>query len=110
MSTGGPVAIRATISGVTGSGQLTVNTSPIVVNWPGNAAISPVNVTTCQAQTIVFQNNDIYDHTATGLTGPPATGDIPPGANSSAQPFPGPGTYQYHCDFHPNETGTVTIQ
>lgn len=110
VSTGGPIAIRATINSVTGSGQLTVNTSPIVVNWPGSAATNPVNVTTCQAQTIVWHNTDIYDHTATGLTGPPVTGDIPPGANSFAQPFPGPGTYRYQCDFHQNETGTVTIQ
>ena len=110
MSTGGPVAIRATINGVMGSGQLTVNSSPIVVNWPGTAATNPVNVTTCQAQTIVWHNTDIYDHTATGATGPPVTGDIPPGANSVPQSFPGPGTYPYQCDFHPNETGTVTIQ
>jgi plastocyanin len=110
VSTGGPVAIKATINGVIGSGQLTVNTSPIVVNWPGSAATNPVNVTTCQAQTIVWHNTDIYDHTATGLTGPPVTGDIPSGGNSVAQSFPSPGTYQYHCDFHPNETGTVTIQ
>ena len=110
VSTGGPVAIRATINGVMGSGQLTVNSSPIVVNWPGAAATNPVNVTTCQAQTIVWHNTDIYDHTATGATGPPVTGDIPPGANSVPQGFPGPGTYPYQCDFHPNETGTVTIQ
>ena len=39
VSTGGPVAIRATVSAVTGSAQLSVNTSPIVVNWPSLATV-----------------------------------------------------------------------
>jgi trimeric autotransporter adhesin len=111
VTTGGPVAIRATIAGFTGSAQLTVNSSPIVVNWPGTAATNPPTLTTCQGQTIVWYNTDpINSHTATGTNGSPFTGNIQPGANSPAQSFPGPGTYPYHCDYHPNETGTVVIQ
>jgi hypothetical protein len=107
VSTGGPITIGATISGVTGSAQLTVNTSPIIVSWPG----TNVNVTTCLGQTIVWRNTDtVYSHTATGVSGPPTTGDIQPGTTSTAQSFPSTGSYPYHCDYHPTESGTVTIQ
>jgi uncharacterized protein YjdB len=112
VAVGGPIAIRATISGVTGTAQLTVNSSVIVVNWPGNAATNPPTTTTCQGQTVVWHNTDTYlSHTATstGPTGFPNTGDIQPGANS-AQPVPAAGTYTYRCIYHPQETGTVIIQ
>jgi plastocyanin len=86
---------------------LTVNTSPIVLNWPG----ASVNVTTCVGQTVVWRNTDsVYSHTATGVSGPPTTGDIQPGTSSVPQSFPGPGTYPFHCDYHASESGTVTIQ
>jgi plastocyanin len=113
LAVGGPIAISATIAGKTGSAQLTVNTSPIVVSWPGSAATNPPTTTTCQGQTIVWHNSDAsYSHTATstGPTGFPNTGDIQPGANSPAQPTPGAGTYTYQCIYHPQETGTVIIQ
>jgi plastocyanin/uncharacterized protein YjdB len=111
VSTGGPVAIRATISNVTGSAQLTVNTARITVDWPGNAATKPLVITTCASQTIIWHNADSVNfHSATGTTGPPTTGEIMPGAQSFPQSFPGAGTYSFHCDDHLNETGTVIIQ
>ena len=110
-SVGGPVEIRATVSGVTGSAQLSINSSPIVVDWPGAAATTPVNITSCQAQSIVWRNTDPANiHSATGVSGSPNTGAIQPGASSYPQSFPSTGSYPYHCDYHPNETGTVTIQ
>ena len=54
-SVGGPVAIRATVGAVTGSAQLTVNSSPITVNWSSAAATAPVAVTSCLGQSVVFQ-------------------------------------------------------
>jgi plastocyanin len=111
VSIGGPVAIQATINGKTGSGQLTVNTARITVDWPGNAATTPLVITTCASQSIIWHNADSVNfHSATGTTGPPTTGEIMPGAQSFPQSFPGPGTYSFHCDDHPNETGTVIIR
>jgi len=109
-SVGGPVAIVATVGSVTGSAQLTVNSSPITVNWGSAAAVTPVNVTTCVGQLVVFRNVDTnLVHSATGSTGSPNTGAIQPGASSAGQPFPASGSYPFHCDFHPNETGTVFV-
>jgi len=109
-SVGGPVAIQATVAGKTGSAQLTVNSSPITVNWNSAAAFTPVNVTTCVGQSVVWHNTDTnLAHTATGTSGPPVTGDIQPGMSSTAQSFPVAGSYPYHCDYHPGETGTVLV-
>jgi hypothetical protein len=111
VSTGGPIAIRATFSNVTGSAQLSVNTARITVEWPGNAATKPLLITTCASQTIVWHNADpLYFHSAFGTTGPPTTGEMQPGANSFPQSFPGPGSYPFQCADHPNETGTVIIE
>jgi hypothetical protein len=110
VSAGGPAGIRATVAGKTGSAQLTVTSSPIVVSWSSAAAVTPVNVTTCAAQSVVWRNTDTnLQHTATGSSGPPTTGPIQPGASSAAQYFPGAASYPFHCDNHPNETGTVFI-
>jgi plastocyanin len=113
VNVGGPVAITAKIAGVSGIGQLTVtvNSSPIVVNWNSSAAVTPVNVTICAGQSVVWRNTETnVVHTATGTPAPPPdTGAIQPGASSPAQTFPTPGQYHYLCLNHPAETGTVTV-
>ena len=107
---GGPVAIKATVAGKTGAAQLTVNSSPITVNWSSAAAVTPVNVTTCLAQSVVWRNIDTnLVHSATGPTGSPNTGALQPGTSSMPQSFPTTGSYSYQCDFHPSETGTVIV-
>jgi plastocyanin len=107
---GGPVAIQATIGPKTGSAQLTVNSSAITVNWSSAAAVTPVNVTTCLGQSVVWRNTDSnVVHSATGPTGSPNTGPIQPGTSSVAQSFPATGSYSYQCDYHPSESGTVTV-
>ncbi len=109
VAVGGPVTITATSAGVPGTAQLTVNSSPIVVNWNLGATTVPANVTICSGQSVVWRNTDVGQvHTATGNTPPPSTGSIQPGADSSPQIFSA-GTYAYHCLFHPGMTGTVTV-
>jgi len=61
-------------------------------------------------QSVVWRNVDTnVTHTATGTNGVPLTGDIQPGMSSTAQQFPTAGSYPYHCDNHPAETGTVFV-
>ncbi len=110
---GGPVAITATVgsaSSVSGAAQLTVNSSPITVNWSSAAAFTPVNVTICAGQSVVWRNTDgSLPHTATGTPAPPPdTGNIQPGASSIPQLFPSAGQYPYTCLYH-GESGTVTV-
>jgi len=109
---GGPVAIDATVAGKMGSAQLTVSSSPIVVSWNSGAAVTPVDLTICAGQSVVWRNTDTnVAHTATGTPAPPpSTGDIQPGMSSPAQVFPTSSQYHYFCIYHPTETGTVTVQ
>ena len=110
VNVGGPVTIQATVAGKTGTAQLTVNGNPITVNWSAAAATTPVSVTTCAGQSVVFHNTDTnLAHTATGTKALPFTGDIQPDASSYAQVFSVADSAPFQCDYHPNETGTVFV-
>jgi plastocyanin len=106
---GGPIAIRATVGSVFGDAQLTVNSSPIVVSWNLGAQTTPVNLTICAGQSVVWRNTNLT-HTATGTPAPPPnTGAIQPRTDSMPQPFTNSGSFQYVCLNHPGMTGTVTV-
>ena len=108
MAVGGPVEIRATIGGVLGKALLTVDSSPIRVNW--STAQTTLNVTICAGQSIIWHNSDTnVVHTATGTNALPNTADIQPGTDSTPQTFPTAGSYTYRCLYHPH-SGTVTVQ
>jgi plastocyanin len=63
--------------------------------------------------TIVWVNRDSVDHTATSDPGAPAafdTGDVPGGTSSAPITLTTPGTYGYHCQFHPAwMKGTIVV-
>jgi plastocyanin len=106
---GGPVTITATIGGVSRTAQLTVDSSPIRLNW--SSAQTTLNATICAGQSIVWHNADTNAvHYAIGSnSGRPNTGVIQPGADSPPQPFAAAGSYPYSCPYHPH-SGTVTVQ
>ena len=58
--------------------------------------------------TVTFTNNDTATHTATADDGAFDTGEIAPGASATVT-LDEPGTYAYHCDFHPNMVATITV-
>ncbi len=63
--------------------------------------------------TIILKNFDTADHTITSNPGDPVsfdTGDVTAGTSSSPLTFTTPGTYPYHCQFHPGTMhGTITV-
>ncbi|HMK83444.1 MAG TPA: cupredoxin domain-containing protein [Candidatus Bathyarchaeia archaeon] len=63
--------------------------------------------------TIVMKNEDTADHTMTSNPGDPVsfdTGDVTAGTTSSPLTFTTPGTYAYHCQYHPGTMhGTITV-
>ena len=110
VAVGGPVPITATTGGVSGTGQLTVDSSPIRVSW--SSAQTTLDVTICAGQSIVWHNADTnLLHTASAYSGgPPNTGDIQPGTDSVPQLFGAAGSpYSYHCLYH-QHSGTVRVQ
>lgn len=74
-----------------------------------NFTFSPGDVTAAVGETITWTNEDSAPHTATLDDGGCDTGNIAQGATAGLV-FDAAGTYAYHCNIHPNMTGTITIQ
>ena len=61
-------------------------------------------------QSVSWANSDAQAHQPTPNTGDPwFTAPIASGDISACIPFPNAGTYDYYCELHPNETGTITV-
>jgi plastocyanin len=73
-----------------------------------NFAFDPPEVTAAVGETIGWTNADAAPHTATPDDGACDTGNISQDA-SAGLVFDAAGTYPYHCNVHPNMTGTITI-
>src|SRR5215212_4971559 len=75
-----------------------------------NFAFDPSNTTVSPGTTVTWVNNDQTAHTmtATNPAGVFGSGTLQPGQSYSFK-FDKPGTYTYHCEIHPDMTGTVTV-
>ena len=92
----------------------------ITIIAPEGAGINQINFTPANMvlvigvnNTIVLNNKDTADHTITSNPGDPVafdTGDISGLSSSDPITFTTPGTYGYHCQFHPAYMkGTITV-
>lgn len=66
----------------------------------------PREITIEQGQTIQWRNVDIEAHSITARDWD--SGTIEPGKSYSRK-FDVPGTYEFHCVFHPDMVGKVTV-
>ncbi|HEV2109612.1 MAG TPA: cupredoxin domain-containing protein [Thermomicrobiales bacterium] len=71
-------------------------------------AFNPPTLEIPAGTTVTWINEDQAPHTATGDQGEFDSGRLDPG-QSYSQTFDQPGTYAYHCDFHPEMTGTIIV-
>ena len=81
-----------------------------IVNCPpafGCFSPNPIQITV--GDTVTWTNNAGLTHTATSDTGAWDTGNLAPGATSSAVAFPTAGTFSYHCAIHPSMVGSVVV-
>ena len=96
---GGTVVVIAALAG-SGINQVNFSPSNLVL-------VIGVN------NTIVLKNEDTADHTITSNPGDPVafdTGDVSGLSSSDTIIFTTPGTYAYHCQFHPAYMhGTSTV-
>ena len=97
-----------------------VGAATVTIISPAGAGInqenfSPANVVLVIGvnNTIIMKNEDTADHTLTSNPGDPVafdTGDISGLSSSAPITFTTPGTYGYHCQFHPAYMhGTITV-
>jgi plastocyanin len=94
-------------SGSTPSSPSTTAPATIsIVGQNGTQAFSP-NPSSFGGQMVVFRNNDSVPHRVVLNDGSIDTGNIAPGATSSAVSMPLSGT-NYHCQLHPGMIGAVS--
>lgn len=70
---------------------------------------SPSSVTISAGKTVKFTNNDSVDHAATADDNSWGTGTMHTNG-TFVRRFDTPGTYTYHCYYHPTMTGTIIVQ
>jgi plastocyanin len=58
---------------------------------------------------VTVQNQDSATHTVTADEGGFDTGQIAGGSSATFTAPTTPGTYSFHCDIHPDMTGTLTV-
>jgi plastocyanin len=71
-------------------------------------AYEPATVTIQAGGKVTWLNRDAEEHTATLDDGSFDSGELAEGKLGS-QSFKEPGTFAYHCDLHPEMTGTVEV-
>lgn len=59
--------------------------------------------------TVIWTNNDSSPHTVSANDGSFESGNLAPGQTYSYT-FPAPGTYTYHCQYHPWMVATVVVK
>jgi len=94
--------------------------SVVVIVAPNNSGAVAINFAPANVllvigvnNTIILKNEDTADHTLTANSGDTFhfdTGDISGQTSSDPITFTTPGTYGYHCQFHPAYMhGTITV-
>jgi plastocyanin len=79
------------------------------VTATGSSTFNPAAVTVQAGETVCWQNDGVEAHTVTSNDG--TTFGVTLGTRTTYQhTFAAPGTYPYHCEFHSNMTGTVTVE
>jgi len=117
------IAVGSTVvimlaGGSTGASGSTPVPSTAVVGGKGKMvkidismfAFKPSTVTIAPGTTVAFTDTDMTEHTATADDGTSFdTGAIQHDQTKTVT-LTKPGTYGYHCAFHPFMTGTITVK
>jgi plastocyanin len=74
-----------------------------------NMAFTPAAIKVKVGTTVTWTNNDSIAHTVTADSGDgPDSGNLDPGKSYSFT-YKSAGTFSYHCEIHPDMTGTVQV-
>jgi plastocyanin len=112
--TGAPTtAASAAPSGAvaSGPGQVVQNqTASVKVQETDQLKFNPSSQTVKAGQVVEWDNSSSVAHNVTFDSYPGITSDTMQNGDTYEVKFTQPGTYQYHCTFHPGMDGTVTVQ
>jgi plastocyanin len=104
-----PAAPTPPPTGGGGGGGTAANVTITIVGQSGNQSYSPNPASVRVGQTVAWRNGDSVDHTATANGGAFNTGNIAPGATSTAITMNAAGSFDYHCGLHPAMVGTLVV-
>jgi plastocyanin len=108
-----PSSAAATPSGATASGpgqQVQGQTASATVKESDQLQFSPTSVTVKAGQVVEWDNTGQVAHNVTFDAYQSITSDTMNGGDTYQVKFTQPGTYQFHCTFHPGMNGSVTVQ
>ena len=74
----------------------------------GAANFAPSQINVSVGDTVVWTNTSSMTHTVTANGGAFSSGTMQPSAVFS-RTFTAPGSYSYHCQFHPDMVGTISV-
>ena len=110
-----PNKAYSSVTTQTTSGQSPASVKVSIASGAGtdttNKGFTPNTITVVLGvnSTVVWTNNDSSPHTVTSDGGTFNSGNMAPGQTYSYT-FTAPGTYAYHCTYHPWMTGTVIVK
>jgi len=110
-----PSSTNQTDTESTGNNGTTGGTTPEATETNAvdiqNSAFSPSNITVKKGSTVTWTNKDSLQHTVTpdDETAEFKASNSLSRNESYSVTFNTAGTYTYHCDLHPDMTGTVTV-
>ena len=87
------------------------NTTPVATDAVSieNFAFSPDSITVKKGTTVTWTNNDTTSHTVTSDSGNTMSSDTLGRGDTYQVTFNEAGTFSYHCNFHSDMHGTVTV-
>ena len=106
---------KSSSAGQQGASSPKITNVSIVQGSGANASIAksyspdPVTVVIGVNNTVTWMNNDSAPHTVTANDGSFDSGNIAP-TGSFTFTFTAPGTYRYHCIYHPWMVGTIIVK
>jgi plastocyanin len=109
----GATATATSAPAATATPAIPANATTIKISGaPGAYTFQPATVTIKVGETVVWDNVSGVPHTATSDSGDTVSWDsslIASGGGSFSFVFSKPGTYPYHCSFHPFMHATIIV-
>jgi plastocyanin len=108
-----PSSAAATATGATASGpgeKVQGQTAAATVKESDQLQFSPTSVSIKAGDVLEWDNTGQIAHNVTFDDYQSITSDTMNGGDTYQVKFTQPGTYQFHCTFHPGMNGTVTVQ
>ena len=88
-----------------GDGGMSAGTADLIT---ADIAFDPTSLSVASGKTIEISNEDAFEHTFT-VDDTDVDVDLPASSDQQAKIDLDPGSYDFHCEIHPQMQGTLTV-